>query len=625
MKTPRTRWSSDWRQIVPYLLGVAFTLLLFGLMSSKHLAFNTRTYDFGRFDQAIWYTLNGRLLFSTIDFRSILGNHFSPFMALLAPAFVVWNDARALFLIQIGGVALSGLVLYQLVRQRHSVWIASLFLLAFYLNPALHDMALFEFRRTVLAVPFLMLALYGIVVHKRWLTLFGLLIALLCQEDMGLFVFATGLYLLLAERDWRWGGFYAVLGIGWSIIVGFWIIPLFRDDTAVYPQLFYYGYLGSSYNEILNTLLSDPLILLRTLLTVERLQGFVRLLLPLGLILPLLSPALLVIAVPSAALLVFSGDVEMAQFDKWYTAPILPVLFTAVAVLLLRLDENNARRAVLALLATAVAGFLLFSPLPLGGDYDPALYAITEHDQIALAMLDEVPPAASVATQPHYVPHLTHRKQIYHYPWVRIGLDKVDAVLLDPQSNPYPLTDEELRVDIHAYLADPDVNIAAEADGIYLFEPTVQPTLTWPVDAVWDGSMRLAQVGIAVQDELGFFRKIAQPPVVLHPGEQLRVALYWEALGPVVADRTVSVRLAGANGNLLAQHDGQPAQDTRPTRDWQPGEQIRDVHYLTLSPVMNTAVLSLDVVVYDSLTQEVLPTGDGNRSLRLAPVAVPKS
>lgn len=621
MQHIHVRRPNDWRPLVPYLLSVAFTLLLFVLMADKHLSFSTRTYDFGRFDQAIWNTLHGRFLFTTIDYRSILGNHFSPYMALLAPVFLIWDDARALFLIQILGVVVAGLTLYRLVRLRHSVLIASLFLLAFYLNPALHDMTLFEFRRVVLAVPFLALSLYGVYRHKRWLTFFALLLALLCKEDLGLFVFGVGVYLLLAEREWRWGLFFAVLGLSWTAVVSLWVIPLFRNDTAVYPQLFYFNYLGSSYGEILNTLVADPFILLRTLFTFERLQGLLRLLLPLGLILPLLSPRWLIIALPTAALLLFSGDPEMAQFDKWYTAPILPVLFTAVAALLLRQNEANARRTVLTLLATAVAGFLLFSTLPFGGEYDAALYTVTEHDRIARELLAAVPPEASVATQPHYVPHLSHRENIYHYPWVRIGLDNVDAVLLDPQTDPYPLTPDELTAAINGYLANPAVNVMAEVDGAYLFEPTTPPAQARPVAALWDESMKLVQVEVATQDEGGFFRTVTQP-LAAKSGQVLRVALYWETVRAPAAVRTVSVRVADATGYLIGQHDGQPAQDQRPTGGWQPGEQIRDVHYLTLSAVAETAVMSLDVVVYDSQTQEVIPTATQATVFKLAPIVV---
>ncbi len=261
MRVPFRTRLAEWRDWLPYALGLLFTLALFWLMSQKHLAFNTRTYDFGRFDQAIWNTLHGRVLFTTIDHRSILGNHFSPFMALLSPSFLLWNDPRALLLIQIGGVATAGLILYQMVRLKQSRLVALLVLIAFYLNPALHDLTLFEFRRVVLAVPFLMLALYGVMAHKRMLMLVALLIALLCKEDMGLFVFGVGVYLILAERDWRWGGGLMVLGFLWALLVSFWVIPMFRPDLAEYPQLFYYDYLGSNYAEIVATLRADPLIL----------------------------------------------------------------------------------------------------------------------------------------------------------------------------------------------------------------------------------------------------------------------------------------------------------------------------------------------------------------------------
>ncbi len=350
---------------------------------------------------------------------------------------------------------------------------------------------------------------------------------------------------------------------------------------------------------------------------------------PLALLLLLLSPLWLVIAAPSAALLLFSGDPEMAQLQKWYMAPILPVLFSAVVALLHRHSVQRARWLSIWLLISAVVGFLLFSPLPLGGRYDAALYDVTAHDRVARALMADISAEASVATQPHYVPHLAHREAIYHYPWVRPGVETLDVVLLDPQTNPYPFTNDELALEINRLLADPTVGISAEVAGIYLFSPNAPTPNRLLLDVAFTDGMQLVGLELAASDADGVLRPIDASHVVLTPGQQLRVGLIWEKVGDsaespvsIPNDRNVSVRLAAADGYLHAQHDGTPANGLRPTTQWQPGEILRDVHTLTVPDGLPLDQLTLELVVYDWQTQETVLTTNGEERAVLAPIAI---
>jgi uncharacterized membrane protein len=610
-----------WLRYGIYALALLFTGVIFVFLVNKHNAFNTRTYDFARFSQAIWNTLDGRFLFSSIDSRSILGNHFSPYMALLSPLLHLWPDERALFLVQAAGVAVAGLLLALILRRKHAA-LAPWFLLAFFLNPAVQQMTLFEFRRVVLALPFLALALYALAMKRRWLMLLALLLALLGKEDIGLFVFGVGLFLLIFQRDWRWGVAMLILGLAWSFVVSFWVIPAFRTPGTEYPQLFYFNYLGNSYEEIAATLQADPLILPRQLISIERLSALWHLLLPLGLFLPFFGAEWLLIAVPSLLLLMLSGDAEIYGLLKWYPATILPVFFAATAVGIGRFQLSKARWLTVWLLLATALGYWLYSPLPGGGQYDPALYQVTDHDRLGLAMIKEVPQGASVAAQPHYVPHLTLREHVYHYPWIKIGQENVDYFLLDPQSNPYPFSKDEMTAEINSFLADPTFTPIAETDGIYLFQQGGAGEPSFPSSALAEEALQLQAFAVAVEDAAGIYRPLDQLPLILSPGQSFRVSLYWQALAAPEAERTVSLRAADSTGWLYAQHDGLPAFGSKPTSWWQPGQQVRDVHYLTLAPETPAGPLSLDMLLYDTFSQELISWEDGQQAQHLAEIEV---
>ena len=134
--------------------------------------------------------------------------------------------------------------------------------------------------------------------------------------------------------------------------------------------------------------------------------------------------------------------------------------------------------------------------------------------------------------------------------------------------------------------------------------------------------MALRRVEVAILSSDGLYRTVDQSMVEVKPGQQMRVSLYWEALDAVRAERTVSVRVAGPSGALVAQYDTMPGQGKKPTSWWQEGWRIRDVHYLAVSPEAQPGSATLDVLVYDSQSQDIVPYEDGSKVATVCDVAV---
>ncbi len=68
----------------------------------------------------------------------------------------------------------------------------------------------------------------------------------------------------------------------------------------------------------------------------------------------------------------------------------------------------------------------------------------------------------------------------------------------------------------------------------------------------------------------------AQPAAPPQPGTAWSVDLSWVAWEPVDFDYNLFVHILDAQGNKIAQFDGQPQQGKRPMTGWQPGEVIAD-------------------------------------------------
>ena len=173
-----------------------FRLLLFGLILlycwvftglafNQHAGMRTHKADLGQIDQAVWNSSRGRFVEMT-DYGYIstrMSDHVEPILALVSPVFWVWDDVRALLLLQVAATALGAWPLYELaLRQmaallspadRSKIWlwepvrqaaqpVALALAAAYLLAPQLQSAVLTEFHAIPLAVPLILWALWAL-------------------------------------------------------------------------------------------------------------------------------------------------------------------------------------------------------------------------------------------------------------------------------------------------------------------------------------------------------------------------------------------------------------------------------------------------------------------------------
>ncbi len=108
-----------------------------------------------------------------------------------------------------------------------------------------------------------------------------------------------------------------------------------------------------------------------------------------------------------------------------------------------------------------------------------------------------------------------------------------------------------------------------------------------------------------------------------HPGEELLVALEWESLRPVDQNFHVFVHLLNAQGERIAQRDGQPLLWLRPTSTWQPGERIEDRYGMMLPDDLPVGRYRIVIGLYEPSSGERQPVSVGPRaSVELGPINV---
>lgn len=81
-------------------------------------------------------------------------------------------------------------------------------------------------------------------------------------------------------------------------------------------------------------------------------------------------------------------------------------------------------------------------------------------------------------------------------------------------------------------------------------------------------------------------------------GYRLGLYLYWQNQGNILANCKVSIQVLNSSGQLIAQHDGIPAQWTSPTPTWQPGKTVIDFHAVQLGSNLPPGDYTVLAVMY---------------------------
>jgi hypothetical protein len=118
---------------------------------------------------------------------------------------------------------------------------------------------------------------------------------------------------------------------------------------------------------------------------------------------------------------------------------------------------------------------------------------------------------------------------------------------------------------------------------------------------------RVLDVDLGAQVRLLGYDLYAKP---IMGGGRLQVILYWQAREQMDKSYKVFVHLLSPEGEVVAQHDGLPADGEIPTTDWASGEVVSDWHPLEFQG-LPTGEYRLVAGMYDSATGERLFTASG--------------
>jgi uncharacterized membrane protein len=348
-----------------HLWGVAGIALLTAVLQGalgvqQYRDFYLGAYDLGIFDQAIRNYAHGHMPVSPLKALhdaaqvipgyghrfSILGDHFSPILAVLAPLYWLWNDPVVLLAAQAAlfGAAVPSIWLFtrralrRLAPERTAVTAAYLVALAYGISWPLQMASQAGFHEVGFFTLLSAVAIERLQAGRLRAATLAVLALLLVKEDTGYVVAAFGVVLLLtrqvgglalepaARRAHRWtGGTLIAVGIGAALAIQAWWLPAFGGRPGFY---WYYDQLGPNLGSALWKIVSDPVYAFDVATQPGmKVHTFLLLLWPI-LFCCVLSPLSLP-AVPLLAERAFSVKPEHWGLDQHYNAFLAAILITA--------------------------------------------------------------------------------------------------------------------------------------------------------------------------------------------------------------------------------------------------------------------------------------------------------
>jgi uncharacterized membrane protein len=401
-------------------------------------------FDHGIFSQYVWLFGHLEEPFNTINLRTLLGDHVEPGLALLAPLGTLGVGAPGLLVVQTLALAATAPLLLLLARAHGARgWVAAVPALLWCASPVVLRPALHDFHPETL-VPVLLVG--GLVLlargHVVWFAVTAV-VACAMKEDIGLTYAALGVVLGWTGRR-RLGAWLAAAAAAWSLIAVLVVLPAFgnaaRDEFG--PR--FAGFRGDSFADALEFMFRHPLTTVDQALGTAEVGILAMLVLTTG-GLCLLAPRWLLVAVPAAALNLFSAyDLQHTiSYHYWIVAMAGVAVAGAVGAGRVR---GPAARAWLLWGAAAGCLLVLLSAQWVGA-IGRQIRAEWPRRADRQAVLDAIPADARVAAPMHALSHLAERTHLYVLPEpllaVRTGTewgaaereratDELDYIVFDP-------------------------------------------------------------------------------------------------------------------------------------------------------------------------------------------------
>jgi uncharacterized membrane protein len=417
---------------VPWLIALAVFAVYVPISVFRYLRFDPTSWDLGIFTEYVKQYAS--LHAPVVDIRgagiNLLGDHFHPIVALIAPFYRVFPSPVTLLVAQALLTAVSVVPVSRAAAERLGTGAGRAIGAAYGFSWGLQQMVNFDFHEIAFAVPLLAFSLSALVRGRTRAAVGWALPLVFVKEDQGFTLAAIGVIMAIVYKEQIAGLLLAAWGLVWSFLAIAVIIP---HLSLTHHYLYWSD--GGAISPVGGHLSGAGLISQLTAGSATKLPALAMILLPTAFI-ALRSPLVLA-AVPSLVLRFVGTNNSYWGTDWHYNATVMPIVFIAAIDGIARIRAARAaretgvareagagraasgpgrlgvaleRHGAAAMLAIAAA---LAFQFPLSGLWNPQTYTVGQHVAAARAAMARVPDGARVATDLDLLAPLAARTDTY--------------------------------------------------------------------------------------------------------------------------------------------------------------------------------------------------------------------
>lgn len=468
------RW--DWVLLV--FLMVFYVVVLGNLSIQRHDSFASN-FDLANMDQTVWNTLNGRFfaLSGAEETISRFSIHSDLILVLISPIYLLWDDVRALLILESVMLALGSIPVFWLTRKvLKSKLIALVMVIVYLLNPGMQWTDIYDFHGVSLAIPFLLAAFCFVMSKKwRWFYLFAFL-ALITKEQVSLILVMFGVVMIFMFREVRRGILVILSGLFWFVLMVFVVIPYFSQSGSHWA-FGWYPFSGEILSE--QERFSNLVNIGERFTSESASDYYISLTRPFGYF-PLLGFPWLVLALPDLLINLLSSHAQMRSIVFHYDSGIVPALVIATIFglsnieiglkriwFLKRFSRLGVYLSMMFILLMALRFNYYFSPLPTTPSCWCLSYQVSKEDREFARVLSEIPAGASITASGNVRPHLTHRENAFTLPNAVESADYVAILTQQRIVGDYGVVDEEF---VELLRGNEDYELVSNVGQFFLFK-----------------------------------------------------------------------------------------------------------------------------------------------------------
>jgi uncharacterized membrane protein len=465
-----------------YLFLAFFGVLYFTMVFCNHYFFRTYCFDYGSYNFAFYDFAHFRVSDSPVfpPHINFLQDHVSFTLILFIPLYwtLGWlTGTYTLSVIQTFIILFGGWAVYKLIELKTSSKLLSVLALLQYFTlygrwasfcPACN--------LAIIASSIVPVFLYYFEKKNFSSALMFLVFILLTREDMALWTFFIGVFLLfshLKDKKYRMGSLIVILlSLAYFIFTFKFIIPHLETQYKKF-SLFNYSALGKDPSEALCFIIAHPFKTIKLLFLnhsgihsydVTKFEFYYVYFLCGGFLL-LYRPKYLILFIPLIAKKMFNDDPIRWSIESYYSIEIVSTLPIAVFLIISEFSSRKVKNILIVVVCFNSLAVTTFKLLEKGrrlncdntnfAFYRSTMYTSGFDVKKVYRHLELIPSDAKVTASVTILPHLAFRPNIYNFPKV----EDANYIVVFRDRDTYPLGLAQFDKEIDKYLSDSSWNI----------------------------------------------------------------------------------------------------------------------------------------------------------------------